>query len=109
MRYYEIVFLTYPNQNTKIQIILNIIKKLIKEKSGKVNRLENWGSRYLAYPVKKTNRANYVLINISCDIIIIKKIKSLFLSQKTIIRFLILNIKKIITNKSKFMLQNKLI
>jgi small subunit ribosomal protein S6 len=39
----------------------------IEGASGKVHRLEDWGRRQLAYPIKKIHKAHYVLMNIECD------------------------------------------
>lgn len=108
MKHYEIVLLTTIRNNINIHLVLNTIKKIIDESLGKIYRLENWGYRYLAYPIKKQNRANYILINIYCKINIMKKIRLYLLLHKIIMRVLILNVKKAITSHSKFILQNKL-
>jgi small subunit ribosomal protein S6 len=39
----------------------------IEGASGKMHRLEDWGRRQLAYPIKKIHKAHYVLMNIECD------------------------------------------
>ena len=66
MRHYEIVFLVHPDQSDQTQSVLNMFSSIVTESGGKVHRLENIGSRKLAYPIHDQYKATYALLNIEC-------------------------------------------
>jgi small subunit ribosomal protein S6 len=67
MRHYEIVCLIHPDQSEQVPNMIERYTNLIKQANGKIHRLEDWGRRQLAYPIKKVRKAVYVLMNIECD------------------------------------------
>jgi len=67
MRHYEIVFLVHPDQSSQVQAMIDRYKATIEDAGGTLHRLEDWGRRHLAYPIKKIHKAHYVLMNIECD------------------------------------------
>jgi len=67
MRHYEILFMIHPDQSAQVSAMVDRYKALIEGASGKIHRLEDWGRRPLAYPIKKIHKAHYVLMNIECD------------------------------------------
>lgn len=66
MRHYEIVMLVHPDQSDQVPSMLERYTTLIKNAKGKIHRLEEWGRRPLAYPIKKVHKAFYVLMNLEC-------------------------------------------
>ena len=60
MRHYEIIFLVHPDQSSQVQGMIDRYKTIIEDASGKIHRLEDWGRRHLAYPIKKIHKAHYV-------------------------------------------------
>jgi small subunit ribosomal protein S6 len=67
MRHYEIVFLVHPDQSAQVPAMIDRYKATIEATAGKIHRLEDWGRRHLAYPIRKIHKAHYVLMNIECD------------------------------------------
>ncbi|WP_367670533.1 30S ribosomal protein S6 [Sodalis-like secondary symbiont of Drepanosiphum platanoidis] len=106
MRHYEIILLLHPDVINEIDNIIKNYKIKIKNSKGIIHRLENWGRRQLAYPIKKLNKAHYILFNIESSKDLINDLKSSFKFDKNIIRNLIINVKKAIT-KSSIVLKTK--
>jgi len=94
MRHYEIVFLVHPDQSDQTQSVLNKFSSIVTESGGKVHRLENIGSRKLAYPIHDQYKATYALLNIECEEEAISDIQSSFKFNDSIIRSLVLSRKK---------------
>lgn len=67
MRHYEIVFLIHPDQSEQVPTIIERYQTLINGQGGQIHRLEDWGRRQLAYPIKKNHKAHYVMMNVECS------------------------------------------
>lgn len=69
----------------------------IKEKKGRIYRLNNWGLRRLAYKIKKANKANYILMNFELEAKCINEFKTLLDRDERIIRHLVIKRDEAIT------------
>lgn len=103
MRHYEIVFLVHPDQSEQVPAMLERYKAIIEKDGGKVHRLEDWGRRALAYPIKKIYKAHYVLVNIECSTSVLAELKNAFRYNDAVLRTLILNRSEAITELSPMM------
>ncbi len=103
MRHYEIVFLVHPNQSTQVPEMIKQYKSIIESSNGKVHRLEDWGLRRLAYPIKKSSEAYYVLMNVECTQEVRKEITDSFHFSDAILRNLILGKEKPVIEHSPIM------
>jgi small subunit ribosomal protein S6 len=100
MRHYEIVFLVHPDQSAQVPAMIERYKNTIEEAAGKIHRLEDWGRRHLAYPIKKIHKAHYVLMNIECNQATLEELESGFRFNDAILRSLTLVQKEAITAPS---------
>ena len=100
MRHYEIVFLVHPDQSSQVPGMIERYKSTIEAASGKVHRLEDWGRRHLAYPIKKIHKAHYVLMNVECDQATLEELESGFRFNDAILRSMTLLQKTAITEAS---------
>lgn len=100
MRYYEIVFMVHPDFSEQIPNIVKHYTTIITNAQGKIHRVENWGRRQLAYPVKKLHKAYYVLLNIEVSQNTAKELSDDFHFNKNIIRSMIIRTKYAITEPS---------
>ena len=100
MKHYEIVFIVHPDQSEQVPAMVERYRAVIEGKAGQIHRLEDWGRRQLAYPINKIHKAHYVLMNIECDVEVIKELVSAFRFNDAVIRHLVLNRKKAITEPS---------
>jgi len=86
MRHYEIVFLVHPDQSSQVSAMIERYRSIVKASSGKIHRMEDWGRRQLAYPIRKIHKAHYVLMNIECDQTTLDEIESGFRFNDAILR-----------------------
>jgi small subunit ribosomal protein S6 len=100
MRHYEIVFLVHPDQSAQVPAMIDRYKSIIESASGTIHRLEDWGRRHLAYPIKKIHKAHYVLMNIECDQPTLLELESGFRFNDAILRSMTLLQKAAITGVS---------
>jgi small subunit ribosomal protein S6 len=60
MRKYETVFILQPDLGEdEVKSVTEKVESIITTLKGDMVRLENWGSRRLAYPIMKFNRGQY--------------------------------------------------
>ncbi len=100
MRHYEIVFLVHPDQSAQVPAMIERYKSTVEDAAGKIHRLEDWGRRHLAYPIKKIHKAHYVLMNIECDQATLEELESGFRFNDAILRSLTLAQKAAVTDAS---------
>ena len=100
MRHYEIVFLVHPDQSSQVPTMIDKYKSIVEATAGKIHRLEDWGRRHLAYPIKKIHKAHYVLMNIECDQVALDELESNFRFNDAILRSMTLLQKYPITETS---------
>lgn len=103
MRHYEIVLMLHPDQSDQLPSMLEKYREIIESKGGSVHRMENWGRRQLAYPIVKLHKANYILMNIECDTKTLDKLNHTFRYNDAILRRLVINMDKAITEPSIMM------
>jgi len=100
MRHYEIVFLVHPDQSAQVPAMIERYKSTIEATSGTIHRLEDWGRRHLAYPIKKIHKAHYVLMNVECDQATLEELESGFRFNDAILRSMTLLQKSAVTETS---------
>ncbi|OYV82122.1 MAG: 30S ribosomal protein S6 [Acidithiobacillus ferrivorans] len=63
---------------------------MIEGDGGHFHRLEDWGRRQLAYPIKKAHKAHYVLMNVECSGAALAELEDAFRFNDAVLRHLIL-------------------
>ncbi|MCD8500034.1 MAG: 30S ribosomal protein S6, partial [Gammaproteobacteria bacterium] len=69
-------------------------------KSGKVERVEDWGRKQLAYQINNVLKAHYVLMNVECEYSVVQELENIFKFNDAIIRTLVLKQDHAITEPS---------
>lgn len=100
MRHYEIVFLAHPDQSEQVPAMIERYRAMVEKNGGVIHRLEDWGRRQLAYPIKKLHKAHYVMMNVECDNEALESLKHAFRYNDAILRHLILQRDAAITDVS---------
>ena len=103
MRHYEIVFLVHPDQSEQVPAMIDRYRSIIEESSGNLHRVEDWGRRQLAYPIRKIHKAHYVLMNIECALETLREIENIFRFNDAIIRSLVMKKDQAVTETSHLM------
>lgn len=63
MRTYEHIFIVHPEAvGDDYAAILDKFKTILTEQGANILKVDEWGARKLAYPVKKQTRGSYVLM-----------------------------------------------
>ncbi len=63
MRTYESIFIVHPEVVGDDQVaLIDKFKTILTDQGAEILKLENWGTRTLAYPVKKQTKGCYVLV-----------------------------------------------
>jgi small subunit ribosomal protein S6 len=66
MREYELVFIVRPDlEENAVNDVVARVQGWITEAGGQVVKVDLWGKRKLAYPVRKQKEGQYVLMNIA--------------------------------------------
>ena len=92
MNKYEVMFIAKPLEDAEVDPIAEFVSNLIKKNGGNVEKVDRWGKRHLAYPVKKQADGNYVLINFEADPAVIKEIDRVMKIRDDILKHLIVKI-----------------
>jgi len=103
MRHYEVVFLVHPDQSEQVPAMVERYRAIIEADAGKIQRLEDWGRRQLAYPIEKIHKAHYVLMNIECSQQALAELGDAFRFNDAVIRNLVIKTDGPVTEPSFMM------
>ena len=96
MRNYEGVFILDPDLSSDTsKSAVSQIDQLIVKHGGRVDGIQEWGKKRLAYKIKKKQDGHYVLFNFQLDPAQAKKLEGLFRLNDQLIRFLLVNKEKL--------------
>ena len=63
MRDYEVVFIIHPDlEETALNETVEKVQGWITEAGGAISKVDLWGKRKLAYPIRKQREGQYVLL-----------------------------------------------
>ncbi|XP_066359920.1 protein REGULATOR OF FATTY ACID COMPOSITION 3, chloroplastic-like [Miscanthus floridulus] len=97
MRHYEVVYLIHEDRIEEVENVVSKVQDFIRDKKGRIWRLNNWGLRRLAYKIKKATHANYILMNFEIESRYINDFKTLLDKDERIIRHLVMKRDEAIT------------
>ncbi|XP_039802280.1 uncharacterized protein LOC120666492 [Panicum virgatum] len=97
MRHYEVVYLIHEDRVEEVEDVGSKVQDFVREKKGRIWRLNNWGLRRLAYKIKKATHANYILMNFEIESRYINDFKTLLDKDERIIRHLVMKRDEAIT------------
>ena len=100
MRHYEIVLMVHPDQSEQVAGMVERYSALVTNGGGTSHRVEDWGRRQLAYPINKSHKAHYVLLNIECPAEVMDDLAFNFRFNDAIIRELVIRRDEAITEVS---------
>lgn len=95
MALYEHVVVTRPDISPQqVDALVEDITKIVTERKGKVGKTEYWGLRNLAYPIKKSRKAHYSLLNIEGPGDVIHEVERRHRINEDVLRFLTVKVEK---------------
>lgn len=86
---YEIAVLYHPDLEVDLDKATSRVEKIFKDNGGKIGNVDNWGKRKLAYNIKKSESAIYVIYTVDFPPANVKKVESTLNITDEVIRFLI--------------------
>ncbi len=88
MRKYETIFITRPELGEEdLKGLTEKVQEVINGMNGECRRLEDWGLRKLAYPVKKCTRGRYYYMNFSGNSALIAELERRLRLDDKVIRY----------------------
>jgi small subunit ribosomal protein S6 len=86
---YEVAILYHPDLEIDLDKASKRVEKIFTDNGGKVTKVDNWGKRKLAYPIKKNEHAIYVFYMLEFPAANLQKVESTLNITDEVIRFLI--------------------
>ena len=88
MRTYESIFIVHPDVVGDDQTaIIDKYKTILTDQGAEILKLENWGVRTLAYPVKKQSKGCYVLVIFDAESTVIAEFERRMRIDEKVIKF----------------------
>jgi small subunit ribosomal protein S6 len=90
MREYELIFIVHPDlEETATNEVVERVKTWITEAGGTVNKVDPWGKRKLAYPIRKQNDGQYFFLQVEMAPTFIAEMERNLRFLEPVMRFLI--------------------
>ena len=68
VRHYEVMIILDPNQDERtVTPSLDKFLEVIRKDGGKVDKVDVWGKRRLAYPINKKEEGVYAVVDLDCS------------------------------------------
>ncbi len=88
MRKYETIFIAQPELGEEeLKGLTEKVQEVISSMKGECKRLEDWGVRKLAYPVKKCLRGRYFYLNFTANSTLIAELERRLRLDDKVIRY----------------------
>lgn len=92
MRNYEGVFIINPDLTSDIaKGVVTQVQELVSKNGGRIDGIQEWGKRRLAYKINKRQDGNYVILNFQLDSNQTKKMEQALRLNENVIRYLLVN------------------
>ena len=92
MRNYEGVFIINPDlSNEASKGVVTQLQELVTKNGGRVEGLQEWGKKRLAYKINKKHEGSYVILNFQLDSKHAKKLEQSLRLNDQLIRYLLIN------------------
>jgi len=93
MRNYESLYIIHPEVvGDGLTALVEKFQSVLTDQAAEIYKLDNWGVRKLAYPIKKVERGCYVQVLFSADPEVIAEYERRLRLDENILRFLTVKI-----------------
>ena len=89
MRNYESIYIIHPDVvGDELTAMVEKFQKILTDQAAEIHKLDNWGVRKLAYPIKKVERGCYVQTLFAAEPEVIAEFERRLRLDEKIFRFL---------------------
>ncbi len=89
MRNYESLYIIHPEiVGDELTALVEKFQSVLTDQSAEIYKLDNWGVRKLAYPIKKVERGCYIQVLFSAEPEVIAEYERRLRLDENILRFL---------------------
>lgn len=93
MRKYETIFILQPDlAEDDVKAISDKVQDVIGTQKGSFHRLDDWGTRKLAYPINKTPRGRYFYLRFDGGATVVAELERRLRLDEKVLRYLTVNI-----------------
>ena len=90
MREYEVVMVVHPElDDSAFKELVDRVQGWIKDGGGQVSKVDLWGKRKLAYPIRKQNEGQYVLLKSQMSPTFCSQLERNLRLQEPVLRYLV--------------------
>ena len=91
----------------QVETIAEDQRTFIEENGGKVDKIEHWGLRSMAYKVRKNRKGHYVLLNIEADAPIIHEMERKLRINEDVLRHLTIKVDEFAEGQSAILVKRE--
>lgn len=89
MRNYESLYIIHPEVvGDELTALVDKFQKVLSDQHAEIVKLDNWGVRKLAYPIKKVERGSYIQVLFSAGPEVVAEYERRLRLDEQILRFL---------------------
>ena len=101
MPFYECVFIVRQDVPApQVESLANSFADIVRNGGGKVEKIEQWGLRNLAYRINKNKKGHYVLFNLDAASDAVLELERNMRINEDVLRFLTVRVEKLETEPS---------
>ena len=87
MRHYEVMVIFDPTLDERtIAPSLDTLLNVVREEGGKVDKVDVWGKRRLAYEIKKNSEGIYAVVEMNCEPATVQELDRLLTLNESVLR-----------------------
>jgi small subunit ribosomal protein S6 len=88
-RVYEILFIADPNLGeAEVDTLTTLVQGYAEKEGGRIQKVEKWGKKRLAYLVKKQREGSYVLLSVEGGAALVKEVERRLRVTDGVLKFL---------------------
>lgn len=92
---YELIIIIKPEvKDEALETTISNFSKFVTDKGGVVDKVDQWGRRKLAYPIKRALEGTYVLFKMKIKPQLCKEIESNLKVSEDVLRYLLIKLNK---------------
>ena len=87
MRHYELMVIFEPPLDERpVAPSLDTLLNVVREEGGKVDKVDVWGKRRLAYEIKKNSEGIYAVVEMNCEPATVQELDRLLTLNESVLR-----------------------